>query len=145
MFSDSADDLPPHEFKFKERVGKKGARAGEKRETVSLVIPPWVFSRKRDATDDNDVAFVDDIAAAGGAPALVDPDGGDRAEVRPLEDPHRGDDLQDRPRGDGPWGQDGDQGDRYCGFDSPPEPAQPHGHQVWCGMVWYGVARCGMV
>ena len=51
------NDLPQHEFKFKERISKKGAKAGQKRETVSLVIPPWVFSRKRDATEENDIAY----------------------------------------------------------------------------------------
>ena len=39
------------------RTAKKGEHAGEKRETVSLVIPPWVFSRKRDANDEDDIAY----------------------------------------------------------------------------------------
>ena len=51
------DGLPPHEFKFKLRTTKKGKNAGEKREMVSLIIPPWVFGRKDDATDENDMAY----------------------------------------------------------------------------------------
>ena len=54
---DENHELPAHEFKYKERIGKKGKNAGQKKETVTLVIPPWVFTRKRDATEDNDIAY----------------------------------------------------------------------------------------
>ena len=54
---DENNELPAHEFKFKERICKKGPNAGQKREMVSLVIPPWVFSKKSGPTEDSDIAY----------------------------------------------------------------------------------------